>query len=54
MRPRYPHRKLIKIDYETQFPTDPILNDKIKKLIYNLPSDVPSLLEAVYEFLMNG
>jgi hypothetical protein len=39
MRPRYPHRKLIKIDYEAQFSTDPILNDKIKKWIYDLLSD---------------
>jgi hypothetical protein len=31
MRSRYPHRKQIKIDYEVQFPTDPILNDKIEK-----------------------
>ena len=23
----------LKIDYEAQFPTDPILNDKIKKII---------------------
>ena len=39
MRPRYLHRKLIKTDYETQFSIDPILNDKIKKKIYDLPSD---------------
>ena len=31
MRLRYPHKKQIKTDYETQFSTDPILNDKIKK-----------------------
>ena len=28
---KYPHRKQIKIEYETQFPTDSMLNDKIKK-----------------------
>ena len=27
MRSRYPYRKQIKTDYETQFPTDPMLND---------------------------
>ena len=27
---RYSHKKQIKIDYEAQFPTDPMLNDKIK------------------------
>jgi hypothetical protein len=31
MRLRYPHKKQIKTDYKTQFSTDPILNDKIKK-----------------------
>jgi len=31
MRSRCPHRKQIKIDYETQFSTDSILNDKIEK-----------------------
>ena len=31
LRPRYFYKKQIKIDYETQFPTDQILNDKIKK-----------------------
>ena len=31
MRPKYPHRKQIKRDYEAQFPTDLILNDKIEK-----------------------
>ena len=31
--PRYSHKKLMKIDYEVQFPTDPIFNDKIKKKI---------------------
>jgi hypothetical protein len=31
LRPRYSYKKQIKIDYETQFPTDQILNDKIKK-----------------------
>jgi len=33
MRSRYPYRKQIKIDYEVQFPTDPILNDKTGKKI---------------------
>jgi hypothetical protein len=27
MKPRYPYKKQIKTDYETQFPTDPMLND---------------------------
>jgi hypothetical protein len=31
LRPIYFHKKQIKIDYETQFPTDPILNNKIEK-----------------------
>jgi hypothetical protein len=31
LRPRYSHKKQIKIDYEAQFATDPMLNDKIKK-----------------------
>ena len=31
MRQRYSHKKQIRIDYETQFSTDPMLNDKIKK-----------------------
>jgi hypothetical protein len=31
MRPRYPYRKQIKINYEVQFSTDPILNDILKK-----------------------
>ena len=33
LRPRYSHKKQIKIDYEAQFPTDPMLNDKIEKKI---------------------
>ena len=32
LRPKYSHKKQIKIDYETQFSTDSMLNDKIKKL----------------------
>jgi hypothetical protein len=31
LRPKYSHKKQIKIDYETQFPTDLMLNDKIEK-----------------------
>jgi hypothetical protein len=31
MRSIYPSRKQIKIDYEVQFSTDPILNDKIER-----------------------
>jgi hypothetical protein len=31
LRLRYSHKKQIKIDYKTQFPTNPMLNDKIKK-----------------------
>jgi hypothetical protein len=27
-RPRYPHKKQIKIDYEAQFPIDQMFNDK--------------------------
>jgi hypothetical protein len=30
LRPRYSYKKEVKIDYETQFPTNPILNDKIE------------------------
>jgi hypothetical protein len=33
MRSRYSYRKQIKIDYETQFPTDPTLNNEIEKKI---------------------
>ena len=33
MRQRYPHWKQIKINYEAQFPTNSILNDKIEKKI---------------------
>jgi hypothetical protein len=33
LRLRYSHQKQIKIDYEAQFPTDQILNDKIEKKI---------------------
>jgi len=33
MRQIYPHRKQIKIDYEAQFPTSSMLNDKIGKKI---------------------
>jgi hypothetical protein len=33
LRPRYFHKKQIKIDYEAQFPTDRMLNDKIEKII---------------------
>jgi len=33
MRPRYSRTKKIKTDYETQFPTDPILNGEIEKNI---------------------
>jgi len=32
MRSIYPHKKQIKKDYETQFLTGPMLNDKIKKI----------------------
>lgn len=31
-RLRYPYGKQIKTDYEDQFPTDPILNDKTEKI----------------------
>jgi hypothetical protein len=31
LKQRYSHKKQIKIDYETQFPTDVMLNDKIEK-----------------------
>jgi methionine aminopeptidase len=31
MIPIYPHRKQIKINYETQFSIDPMLNDEIEK-----------------------
>jgi hypothetical protein len=31
LRSIYSHKKQIKTDYETQFLTDPILNDKIEK-----------------------
>jgi hypothetical protein len=31
LKQRYSHKKQIKIDYETQFPTDLMLNDKIEK-----------------------
>jgi hypothetical protein len=31
MRLRYPYKKKIKTNYETQFSTDLILNNKIKK-----------------------
>jgi hypothetical protein len=33
MRSRYSYRKQIEIDYETQFPTDPMLNNEIEKKI---------------------
>jgi hypothetical protein len=33
LRPRYSHKKQIKIDHETQFSTDQILNDEIEKKI---------------------
>jgi hypothetical protein len=33
VRPKYSNKKQIKTDYEAQFPTDPMLNDKIKKQI---------------------
>ena len=32
VRPRYFHKKQIKTDYKAQFSTNPILNDKIKKI----------------------
>jgi hypothetical protein len=32
LKPRYSHKKQLKIDYETQFSTDPMLNDKIDQL----------------------
>jgi len=31
LRPRYSHKKQIKTDYEAQFPTNPMLNDKIER-----------------------
>jgi hypothetical protein len=31
VRPKYSNKKQIKTDYKVQFPTDPMLNDKIKK-----------------------
>jgi len=31
VRQKYSYKKQIKTDYETQFPTDPMLNDKIEK-----------------------
>ena len=33
LRPKYSHKKQIIIDYEAQFSTDPVLNDKIEKKI---------------------
>jgi hypothetical protein len=33
LRPRYSHKKQIKIDYKARFLTDSILNDKIKNKI---------------------
>ena len=33
VRPRYPYRKQIKINYKAQFLTDPILNNEIEKKI---------------------
>jgi len=35
VRPRYSYKKQIKIDYETQFSTDSMLNNKIEKSIKN-------------------
>jgi hypothetical protein len=31
VRPRYPYRKQIKINYKAKFLTDPILNNEIEK-----------------------
>jgi len=31
VRSRYPHKKHIKTNYESQSPNDPVLNDKIRK-----------------------
>ena len=31
LKPRYSHKKQIKIDYEAQFSTNLMLNDKIEK-----------------------
>ena len=31
LRPRYSYKKQTKIDYETQFPTDSMFNDRIEK-----------------------
>jgi hypothetical protein len=31
LRPRYSHKRQTKIDYEAQFSTDLMLNDKIEK-----------------------
>jgi len=31
VRQKYSYKKQIKTDYKTQFPTDPMLNDKIEK-----------------------
>jgi hypothetical protein len=31
LRPIYSYKKQIKIDYETQFPTDSMFNDRIEK-----------------------
>jgi hypothetical protein len=31
LKSRYSHKKQLKIYYETQFSTDPMLNDKIEK-----------------------
>ena len=47
MKPRYPHRKQFKIDYETQFLTDSVLNNEIrnKNSIKNkIKKNYPSLL----------
>jgi hypothetical protein len=35
VRSRYSHKKQIKTDHETQFLTDSIFNDKIKKIQLN-------------------
>jgi len=40
MKPKYLYRKQIKIDYETQFLIDLMLNDAIEKKIKNNPGQL--------------
>jgi hypothetical protein len=54
VRPRYPYIKQIKTNYEVQFLTDLVMNDKIKIIIKTRQKNYPSKLELTCKVLFSS